>query len=58
MTENGKFCTIIHYDMEDKFTKIAKKNSLFWYKIMRLRSQKNNIIKRSFAVFSFKKNPL
>ena len=28
MTENGKFCTVIPYDMEDKFTKIAKKLSL------------------------------
>ena len=58
MTENGKFCTIISYDMEDKFTKIAKKNSLYCNKILRVRGQKNKIIKRSFAIFSFKKNPL
>lgn len=55
MTENGKFCTVIPYEMEDKFTKIAKKNSLYCNKILRVRGQKNKIIKRSFAVFSFKK---
>ncbi len=58
MTENGKFCTVVPYDMEDKLTKITKTNFLYCNKILRVRGQKNKIIKRSFAVFSFKKNPL
>ena len=35
--------------------KLQKKNSLYCNKILRVRGQKNKIIKRSFAVFSFKK---
>ena len=55
MTENGKFCTVVPYDMEDKLTKITKTNFLYCNKILRVRGQKNKIIKRSFAVFSLKK---
>ena len=55
MTENGKFCTVVPYDMEDKLTKITKTNFLYCNKILRSRGQKNKIIKRSFAVFSLKK---
>ena len=55
MAENGVFCTVIPYDMEEKFTEIARKNSIYCNKILRVRGQKNSTIKRSFALFSFKK---
>ena len=58
LSKNGKFCVIIPFKLEKKFVEIGKENTLFSDKILRIRGQKNSIIKRSLLSFSFEKKPV
>ena len=58
LSKNGTFCVIIPFKLEKKFVEIGKENTLFSDKILRIRGQKNSIIKRSLLSFSFKKKPV
>ncbi len=52
LSQNGIFSTIIPFSAEDKFVEIAKSNSLFPYKILRVRGNPDSELKRSLISFS------
>ena len=58
LSKNGRFCVIIPFKSEKKLVEIGKENTLFSDKILRIRGQKNSIIKRSLLSFSFEKKPV
>ena len=58
LSKNGRFCVIIPFKSEKKLVEIGNENTLFSDKILRIRGQKNSIIKRSLLSFSFEKKPV
>jgi tRNA1Val (adenine37-N6)-methyltransferase len=58
LSKNGRFCVIIPFKSEKKIVEIGKENTLFSDKILRIRGQKNSIIKRSLLSFCFEKKPV
>lgn len=55
LSDNGKFCVVIPYKEQQKFTEIARQNGLFLQKELLVQGHIGKPIKRSLLCFSTKK---
>lgn len=58
LSEKGEFAVIIPFSEEEKFIRLAEKNTLFPHRITRVRGTETSEIKRSLLQFSFQKKAI